>query len=159
MATTYKAKGKIYLSKSQFDAKKSAGTLETGVEYMVMDNDDTPYVTESQTPLVKKIAISSTGTSNISVIVDIKNPISSLANISLPISYYLYNTTDSTCVSGWGTILCSANSVTLNNNTGTAIISEGIAFTVGTNGTITLTFTPSTFCATYSKAYINIYEA
>ena len=159
MATTYNAKGKVFLTKSQFDARKAAGTLQTGIEYMIADSDDTPYVTESETPTVKKIAISSTNTSNISVIVDIKNPISSLANISLPISYYLYNTTDSTCVSGWGTILCNADSVTLNDNTGTAIISEGIAFTVGTNGTITLTFTPSTFCATYSKAYINIYEA
>ena len=159
MATTYNAKGKVFLTKSQFDARKAAGTLQTGVEYMVMDNDETPYVTESQTPLVKKIAISSTNTSNISVIVDIKNPISSLTNISLPISYYLYNINDNTCVSGWGTILCNADSVALNDNTGTAIINEGIAFTVGTNGTITLTFTPSTFCATYSKAYINIYEA
>ena len=83
MATTYKAKGKIYLAKSQFDAKKAAGTLQTGVEYMVMDNDDTPYVTESQTPLVKKIAISSTNTSNISVLVDIKNPIT-IPNINAP---------------------------------------------------------------------------
>lgn len=159
MATTYNAKGKVFLTKSQFDARKTAGTLQTGIEYMIADSDDMPYITGSEVPIVKKIAISSTGTSNISVIVDIKNPISSLTNISLPISYYLYNTTDSTCVSGWGTILCNADSVTLNDNTGTAIISEGIAFTVGTNGTITLTFTPSTFCATYNKAYINIYEA
>lgn len=159
MATTYNAKGKVFLTKPQFDARKTAGTLQTGIEYMIADSDDMPYITESEVPTVKKIAISSTGTSNISVIIDIKNPISSLANVSLPVSYYLYNTTDSTCISGWGTILCNADSVTLNDNTGTAIINEGIAFTVGTNGTITLTFTPSTFCATYSKAYINVYEA
>ena len=159
MATTYNAKGKVFLTKSQFDARKAAGTLQTGIEYMIADSDDTPYVTESETPTVKKIAIFLTDTSDKSVIIDIKNPISSLTNVSLPVSYYLYNTTDGTCISGWGTILCSADSIVLNDNTGNAIISEGIAFTIGTDGTITLTFTPSTFCATYNKAYINIYEA
>ena len=46
MATTYNAKGKVFLTKSQFDTRKAAGTLQTGVEYMVTDSDNTPYVTE-----------------------------------------------------------------------------------------------------------------
>ena len=43
MATTYNAKGKVFLTKSQFDARKAAGTLQTGIEYMITDSDYTPY--------------------------------------------------------------------------------------------------------------------
>ena len=31
------------MTKSQFDARKAAGTLQTGIEYMITDSDDTPY--------------------------------------------------------------------------------------------------------------------
>ena len=47
MATIYNAKGKVFLTKSQFDARKAAGTLQTGIEYMITDSDDTTYATEA----------------------------------------------------------------------------------------------------------------
>ena len=37
VTTTYNAKGKVFLTKSQFDARKAAGTLQAGTEYMIID--------------------------------------------------------------------------------------------------------------------------
>ena len=44
MAQTYAAKGKIFLTQSQFDARKKAGALQTGVEYMIIGNTGAPNI-------------------------------------------------------------------------------------------------------------------
>ena len=41
MAQTYSSKGKVFLTQHQFDSRKDAGTLQNGVEYMIIDDPNT----------------------------------------------------------------------------------------------------------------------
>lgn len=46
MAQTYKGKGTIVLTKPQFYERERTGNLETGVQYMIVDENDNEYATK-----------------------------------------------------------------------------------------------------------------
>ena len=52
MAQTYSSKGKVFLTQNQFDSRKDAGTLQTGVEYMIIDDPNTIELSDGSISLL-----------------------------------------------------------------------------------------------------------
>ena len=52
MAQTYSSKGKVFLTQHQFDSRKDAGTLQTGVEYMIIDDPNTIELSDGSISLL-----------------------------------------------------------------------------------------------------------
>lgn len=52
MAQTYSSKGKVFLTQHQFDSRKDAGTLQTGIEYMIIDDPNTIELSDGSISLL-----------------------------------------------------------------------------------------------------------